>query len=98
MQNRSNRNLLFGARATAGPDQAALSDAEALENDNQQSIENLRGSAGTMKDIALQVDASVNDQNRMLDKMVCPNFATFFSVPLCALSIHGVFSDRRGLS
>lgn len=70
MQNRTNRNLLFGARATSGVDAAATADSEALENDNQQSIENLRGSAGTMKDIALQVDASVNDQNRMLDMTV----------------------------
>lgn len=54
-----------------GPaDTNAMADAEAFETDNQQSIEHLRGSAGTIKDIALQVDASVNDQNRMLDRMV----------------------------
>lgn len=69
MQSR-NRNLLFGARPPAAADANAMADAEAFENDNQQSLEHLRGSAVTMKDIALQVDASVNDQNRMLDRMV----------------------------
>lgn len=73
MQNRTNRNLLFGgSRPSAGvAENAGNGDAQALETDNQQSLEHLRGSAGTMKDIALQVDASVNDQNRMLDRMVC---------------------------
>lgn len=69
MQNRTNRNLLFGARAP-GAEIGSNGEGEALEADNQQSLEHLRGSAGTMKDIALQVDASVNDQNRVLDRMV----------------------------
>lgn len=74
MQNRANRNLLFGSRAITGPEVASMGDTEALESDNQQSIEHLRGSAGTIKEIALQVDSSVNDQNRMLDRMVRLSF------------------------
>lgn len=78
MQNRTNRNLLFGGRA-AGPggtgaavgEPVDAAESEALEADNQAGVDKLRGSAGTMKDIALQVDAAVNDQNRMLDRMVC---------------------------
>ena len=71
MQNRTNRNLLFGARASTGPaDPNVTKDGEAMESDNQTSIEHLRGSASTMKDIALQIDNSVTDQNRMLDRMV----------------------------
>lgn len=81
MMNRSNRSLLFGARATAGGDThpttgatgttatTTTQDAEALEADNQASLEHLRGSAGIIKDVAITVDASVNDHNRILDKM-----------------------------
>lgn len=68
--NRTNRGLLFGARPPPAAEQVNAQDSEAVENDNQNSIEHLRGSAGAIKDIALHVDASVNDQNRMLDKMV----------------------------
>lgn len=71
MQNRTHRNLLFNSRATTGTDSTLNTDGgEMLESDNQKSVENLRGSALTIKDIALHVDASVNDQNLMLDKMV----------------------------
>lgn len=74
MQNRSNRNLLFGARATAGGElpttAAATAEANALEADNQRAVEQLRGSAGSMKDIALHIDSDVVEQNRMLDRMV----------------------------
>ena len=74
MQNRTNRSLLFGARASTGAvDPNATKDGEAMESDNQTSVEHLRGSASTMKDIALQIDNSVTDQNRMLDRMVSLN-------------------------
>lgn len=64
MQNRTNRNLLFGGRS--GP---AAGDAgtEAFEADNQRGIDRLGGSAGAIKDIAIAIEADVSDQNRMLD-------------------------------
>lgn len=88
MQNRTNRNLLFGARASAGSElPASAQEADALELDNQRAVDALRGSAGSMKDIAIHIDADVSDQNRMLDRMVrcrpacfsCPTFRTSFS-------------------
>ncbi|CDF40957.1 Bet1 [Chondrus crispus] len=72
MQNRTNRGLLFGARATAGgdlPSAGASGESDALEQDNQRAIEALRGSAGSMKDIAIHIDADVADHNRLLDRM-----------------------------
>lgn len=70
MQNRTNRNLLFGTRATSGPDASGMAaEADALELDNQRAVEQLRGSAGTIKDIAIHIDKDVIDQNRMLDRM-----------------------------
>lgn len=72
MQNRTNRGLLFGSRASAGADlPSSAPEADALEVDNQRAIEALRGSAGSMKDIAIHIDADVVDQNRLLDRMVC---------------------------
>lgn len=64
MQNRSNRNLLFGGRTgPAGGDAST----EAFEADNQRGLERLGGSAGTMKDIAIAIEADVNGQNKMLE-------------------------------
>lgn len=95
MQNRTHRNLLFNSRATAGTDSTSNSDgAELLESDNQKSVEHLRGSALTIKDIALHVDASVNDQNRMLDKMVCLRYKRFL---VFASTLH-VFNTSSDLS
>lgn len=71
MQNRTNRNLLFGARASAGSElPASAAEADALELDNQRAVDALRGSAGSIKDIAIHIDTDVSDQNRMLDRMV----------------------------
>lgn len=71
MQNRANRGLLFGTRATGGSDQgSALStETDALEMENQRAVEQLRGSAGSMKDIAIHIETDVSDQNRTLDRM-----------------------------
>jgi uncharacterized membrane protein len=64
MQNRANRNLLFGGRGTGGVGDVVT---ESLEADNQRGVERLGGSAGAMKDIALAIEADVADQNNMLD-------------------------------
>lgn len=70
MQNRTNRNLLFGSRATSGADTgASTSETDGLEIDNQRAVEQLRGSAGTIKELAIHIDADVVDQNRVLDRM-----------------------------
>lgn len=87
MQNR-NRNLLFGPRVTPGIDAKMTTDSEAFEADNQQSIDHLRGSASTIKDIALQVDTSVNEQNRMLDRMV-----SYLPVSVVAIPIRFILSN-----
>lgn len=57
MQNRSNRNLLFGGRAdaastAAAPAPASSSELDAMEADNQGGVDALRGSAGMMKDVS----------------------------------------------
>lgn len=70
MQNRTNRNLLFSSRVTSGVDTAALSsEANTLEVDNQRAVEQLRGSAGTIKELAIHIDTDVTNQNRMLDRV-----------------------------
>lgn len=66
MQNRSNRNLLFGGRgAGAAPADGDLQ-SESLESENQRGVERLGGSAGAMKDIAIAIEADVTDQNKAL--------------------------------
>jgi hypothetical protein len=66
VQNRTNRNLLFGGRAgNVGGD----AHAEALEADNQRGVERLGGSAVAMKDIALAIEADVSEQNKMLESV-----------------------------
>lgn len=64
MQNRTNRNLLFGNRTGGAPGDLQT---EALESENQRGVERLGGSANAMKDIAIAIEADVADQNKVLE-------------------------------
>lgn len=56
MQNRSNRNLLFGGRAGDAPGvtTASVAEQEVMEAENQAGVDALRGSAGIMKDVSFR--------------------------------------------
>lgn len=97
MQNRTNRNLLFGSRATSAADAAVLgTEADALEIDNQHAVEQLRGSAGAIKELAIHIDSDVTNQNRMLDR-VDKRFDNSNSLlSQTSRSLNQMVSDRTG--
>jgi hypothetical protein len=66
MQSRSNRNLLFGGRAAQPTGDATT---ELVEAENQRGVDRLGGSACSMKDIAIAIEADVTAQNAMLDRV-----------------------------
>lgn len=91
MQNRTSRNLLFGTRA-AHPSGSA--DTESLEAENQRAVDRLGGSASSVKDIAIAIDADVADQNRLLDR-VDKRFDTTSSVITSTLTaLNDLVNDR----
>lgn len=95
MQNRSNRNLLFGSRSAASASGGDVQ-TESLEADNQRGVDRIGGSASAMKDIAIAIDADVADQNKVLDT-VDRRFETTTAVVANAMnSLNDLVNDRTG--
>lgn len=94
MQNRSNRNLLFGGR---GGNAASDAHGEGLEAENQRGVERLGGSAVAMKDIALAIEADVSDQNDMLEGVGRRFDSTSSVVGNAVSALNEMVNDRTGV-
>lgn len=100
MQNRSNRNLLFGGRGAGGgaggAGGAGDAQTESLESDNQRGVERLGGSAVAMKDIALAIEADVSGQNKMLEGVDRRFDSSQQAVANAVAALNELVSDRTG--
>jgi hypothetical protein len=93
IQNRTNRALLFGGRPSFSAGDAST---DALEIENQRSVDRLGGSTSMMKDVAIAIEADVADQNRLLDR-VDKRFDSSVSVVDKTLSaLNEMVTDRTG--
>lgn len=94
MQNRGNRNLLFGTRPTGFVGNATT---ESLEADNQRAVERLGGSATSMRDVAVAIDGEVADQKKILDRVDVRFDSTSNVVSSTLAQLNDLVSDRTAV-
>jgi hypothetical protein len=93
IQSRTHRALLFGGRP---PSSAGDASTDALEIENQRSVDRMGGSTSMMKDVAIAIEADVADQNKLLDRADKRFDSTASVVDKTLSALNEMVNDRTG--